>query len=443
MKLRKRVIPLFAALVLVVSACSQNTASQDNEKNKETTPASQQGDVALVSNTIESILKTKAGKYSGDTYDRAMVEKELDQFPKDLNADEAFSRLVHLVGEDYQGFFREFNAFDTSYKVNMKQPGGVNAPDVKEHTLNVEILLDASGSMAGLVDGSTKMDLAKGAIKQFVSSMPEGTAVSLRVYGHKGSNSSKDKKVSCESSEVIYPHGPYEEDAFQKALGKVKPTGWTPLGLAIRSAKQDLSKHAGEGAENIVYVVSDGIETCGGDPVKEAKQLHGSDIKAVVNIIGFDVDNAGQKALKKVADAGGGSYQTVSSAGDLKSYFQDEYTRLFNEWFDWQAIGINNLSDQRGEKLQEVMDLYAVFYELKDTDYAHLLEALDYLEGKQMLNREVIRSVKEKIYERDKVVKEYYESQEQKLKGVIDQEYQKLKEAIETKGESMKEKYRR
>ena len=441
MRLRKRVIPFVAALVLVVSACSQNTASQDNEKNKESIPASQQGDVPLVSNTIESILKTKPGKYSGDTYDRAMVEKELDQFPKDLNADEAFSRLVHLVGEDYQGFFREFNAFDTSYKVNMKQPGGVNAPDVKEHTLNVEILLDASGSMAGLVDGSTKMDLAKSAIKQFVSSMPEGTAVSLRVYGHKGSNSSKDKKVSCESSEVIYPHGPYEEDAFQKALGKVKPTGWTPLGLAIKSAKQDLSKHAGEGVENIVYVVSDGIETCGGDPVKEAKQLHGSDIKAVVNIIGFDVDNAGQKALKKVADAGGGSYQTVSSVRDLRAYFQAEFARLYSEWFDWEAFSIDELNQQRGEKLQKGLDQSGVFYDMEQKDLAHLLDAVNYLQGKGILSSEVGQQVSDKIYEREEVVKKYFESQYQKIKDAIEQEYEEMKRAIETKGESMREKY--
>lgn len=438
----RRAFSLFAALVLVITACSQNTSTQANKnKEEETTPTSQQGNVPLVSNTIESILKTK-GKYSGDTYDRALVEKELDQFPKDLNADEAFSRLVHLVGEDYQGFFKEFNAFDTSYDVNLKQPGDVDAPEGMGQTLNVEILLDASGSMAGIVDGSTKMDLAKSAIKQFVSSMPEGTAVSLRVYGHKGSNSNKDKKVSCESSEVIYPHGPYEEDAFKKALDKVKPTGWTPLGLAIQSAKQDLGKHAGEGVENIVYVVSDGIETCGGDPVKEAKELHGSDIKAVVNIIGFDVDNAGQKALKQVADAGGGSYQTVSSVGDLKSYFQAEYARLFSEWFDWQAFSIDELNQQRGEKVQNALDQSGVFYDMEQKDLAHLLEAVNYLQGKGILSGEVALQVADKIYEREEVVKEYFESQYQKLKDAIEQEYEEMKKAFETKGESMREKYR-
>ena len=80
--------------------------------------------------------------------------------------------------------------------------------------------------------------------------------------------------------------------------------------------------------ENIIYVVSDGIETCGGDPVKAAKELHQSEIQAIVNIIGFDVDNAGQRALKKVAEAGGGKYTTVNTGEDLRKHLEEEYERL-------------------------------------------------------------------------------------------------------------------
>lgn len=66
-------------------------------------------------------------------------------------------------------------------------------------TANIAILLDASGSMAQKIGGKTKMDLAKEAVNQFVSSMPEGSNVSLRVYGHKGSNSDNDKNFHVEA----------------------------------------------------------------------------------------------------------------------------------------------------------------------------------------------------------------------------------------------------
>lgn len=68
--------------------------------------------------------------------------------------------------------------------------------------------------------------------------------------------------------------------------------------------QKPIFKKANKPGQNIIYVVSDGIETCDGDSAKEAKELHDSNIKAVVNIIGFDVDSAGQKQLLSVAEAG-------------------------------------------------------------------------------------------------------------------------------------------
>ncbi len=91
---------------------------------------------------------------------------------------------------------------------------------------------------------------------------------------------------------------------FNQALDSFSPAGWTPLASAIQIAKEDLSKQTGENVENIIYVVSDGVETCDGDPVKVAKDLNESDIEAIVNIIGFDVDDEGQQQLKKSCGSG-------------------------------------------------------------------------------------------------------------------------------------------
>jgi Ca-activated chloride channel homolog len=81
-----------------------------------------------------------------------------------------------------------------------------------------------------------------------------------------------------------------------------------PLAASIAAAEKDLQ---GKEGNNVVYIVSDGIETCDGNPVEAAKKLHESNIKAEVNIIGFDVDNKGQQQLKAVAEAGGGEFQSV------------------------------------------------------------------------------------------------------------------------------------
>ncbi len=206
--------------------------------------------------------------------------------------------------------------------------------------MNVEILLDASGSMAGQVEGGRKMDLAKKAIQEFVAGVPEGAKVSLRVYGHKGSNQKKDKKVSCESNELVYPLQSYDSDEFEESLNQFQPTGWTPLASAIQGAHGDLKESGEDGVKtrNIVYVVSDGVETCGGDPVKEAKRLGESGIEPMVKIIGFDVDDAGQQQLKKVAEASKGSYQDIQSEDDLKEYLEAEKERLKREWKVGQLV---------------------------------------------------------------------------------------------------------
>ena len=51
-------------------------------------------------------------------------------------------------------------------------------------------------------------------------------------------------------------------------------------------------------------MISDGVETCDGDPVQAAKDLHNSNLNVTVNVIGFDVDQDGRKQLKETAQAG-------------------------------------------------------------------------------------------------------------------------------------------
>ena len=171
---------------------------------------------------------------------------------------------------------------DMTYTLDRELPSGVKGETGKAggKQVNVAILLDASGSMNEKVSGGVKMDLAKQAIQQFAADLPEGTNVSLRVFGHK---EGKSKKESCQSSETVYPLSSYDANSFDSALNKFGAQGWTPLAKAIRDARKrtSLHRHASDGVENIVYVVSDGEETCGGDPVKEAKELHTSDMKAI------------------------------------------------------------------------------------------------------------------------------------------------------------------
>ena len=89
---------------------------------------------------------------------------------------------------------------------------------------------------------------------------------------------------------------------------------------------------------NIVYLVSDGISTCDDDPVAAAKALYDSDITPIINVIGFNVDNDGQRQLKEVAKAVEGTYQDVQDAASLQKEL-DQANEIAKQWASLEKEG--------------------------------------------------------------------------------------------------------
>lgn len=360
------------------------------------------------------------GEFGGGKYDLKKIRPELDELSAAISANQLESKLIQLMAEDYRPYVKRFQEFDTSVIDIAAGPGSVREIELPEgQEVNVVILLDASGSMAEKVEGGEKMELAKSSIQSFVSNMPQGANVSLQVYGHKGSNSNSDKELSCNSIEEIYELGSYDNKRFQSSLKAIQPAGWTPLGGAIEQAKETLSDRTGSNVENIVYVVSDGIETCDGDPVAAAEALHKSNIQAVVNIIGFDVDDEGQKALLDVANAGGGTYQTVESKVALEKYFEGEFKRLRDEWQKWAKVHEEKARIIAAHKLSHLDQNHQNLRRLAEWEYVHFKDALAYLKEERHFESSTIREVESRFYQRREALKNYsYQTKEQLQKEV-------------------------
>lgn len=187
--------------------------------------------------------------------------------------------------------------------------------------LRAVIAVDASGSMAGQAGGEVKMQAATDAVTRFVQSLPGKAEIGLVVFGHKGSNDESGKAVSCAGVETLLPVGPDAAGAVTQALDAVQPTGWTPLATAIKAAGEALAPEAEEG-EQVVFIVSDGEETCGGDPVAAARVLHDSGTRAIVNVIGFDLPAEDRAKLTEVAEVGGGVYLDAASGDEVMKALQ-------------------------------------------------------------------------------------------------------------------------
>lgn len=173
---------------------------------------------------------------------------------------------------------------------------------------NLMFILDASGSMWGRVEGRTKIDIAKEVMTDLIKSLPTGTKVGLVAYGHR-------RKGDCQDVEELVPLGPLNKGQLLSHIKSLSPKGKTPLILSVRLTAERLK---GLEEETTIILVSDGQETCEGDPCALVKELKASGIKFVMHVIGFDVTDLERKQLQCLADAGGGTYYSAQTAREFK-----------------------------------------------------------------------------------------------------------------------------
>lgn len=427
---------LLFLITILATACTsvQETNGPETKKN--------QAEIKPYATEVEEMLTEGPGVFAGENYDKEKLEAELMKLPSNLTGEKAYQYLIHYLAEDYEPYVKKLDQFDTTYEIGSGPEGSVKQPsETQQKQTNVVVLLDASGSMAGRVDGYTKMTLAKNAILRFANSLPKGTNVSLRVYGHEGSNQRKDKEVSCKSTEQVYPLTPFKKDSFERSLHKFQPTGYTPIALAIEKAAQDLKGQ--DGNNNIVYIVSDGIETCGGDPVASAKSLHTSNIKPIVNIIGFDVDKSGQQALKEVAEAGGGEYATVEDDGDLRDYFDQQQRELVAAWLKWGVDTSLDLIKQKHKKRDELEKLaytgQGILNKIENKEYKNLKDAVRFLEDNGKISYEEMQVALKLIQNRSKKIDSYRKKRFYEINELLENNMYAIKEMVKEKSKKQRE----
>lgn len=355
----------------------------------------------LVEQHIDPELETlgpwdyfKYSKFIEETFE-PIVSKELQAYfekNKDLTSDQIYDYLVYqLASGQYKLYYEKLKSYEHGYVMPDLPEGEDEIELVKKQKTNVVILMDASGSMKASVAGGVKMDLAKETIKQFTGQLQEDANVSLFAYGHIGSGKDSDKEKSCQSIETIYPLSPYEETKFNEAMNSFQASGWTPLAGAIEKANELLSNYPHDKYKNIVYIVSDGIETCDGNPVEAAKKLNESNIEAKVNIIGFDVDDEGQKQLKQVAEAGGGDYATVRDKAELEDLILKKWKPSIFQVIGQQGILLHEYVDQQ----ERLINIHSSLYSASDYEASRIINAVDFLKNNQLISDEIGSAVRD------------------------------------------------
>ncbi len=173
----------------------------------------------------------------------------------------------------------------------------------------VEIILDASGSMLQKIGKDRRIDIARQTLTKLVTTtIPAGTPFAFRVFGR--------MEDSCQS-DLDVPLGPLNAQAVTAKIASLEPKNGakTAIGASLELVASDLRSVQGE---RLVILLTDGEETCGGDPAVAIEKLKKSGTTVRVNIVGFAIDDAKLAAtFRHWADAGSGGYFDAQSAAAL------------------------------------------------------------------------------------------------------------------------------
>ncbi|MFC3072102.1 vWA domain-containing protein [Shinella pollutisoli] len=169
------------------------------------------------------------------------------------------------------------------------------------------IVLDASGSMWGRIDGRAKIEIARETLHGVLRSVPAGNELGLMVYGHR-------EKGSCGDIELAVPPGAGTGNAIDAFVAGISPKGKTPLSAAVGEAA-DILRYTEDKAT--VVLVTDGLETCEADPCALASALESKGVDFTTHVVGFGLTEEEGRQVACLAENTGGRYFQAADAGAL------------------------------------------------------------------------------------------------------------------------------
>ena len=165
----------------------------------------------------------------------------------------------------------------------------------------VQVILDASGSMLKKLGQTRRIELARRALIDLTeNTLPTGIPFALRVFGHREADSCR--------TDLEVPLAPLDPSRVAAKIRSIeaKNLAKTPIADSLRQTLSDLASAKGP---RLVILVTDGEETCGGDPGQAIRELADAGIEARVSIVGFAIDEPLLKQrFEAWATLGGGRY---------------------------------------------------------------------------------------------------------------------------------------
>lgn len=189
-------------------------------------------------------------------------------------------------------------------------------------TTRILFILDASGSMVDKWEGKTRMAVAKDVLTKMVDSLKSipRLELALRVYGHEF-----DKRYNnCKDTKLEVPFKKGNHDLIKTKIKKIEPKGTTLISYSLEQSGNDFPTDPY--SRNVIILITDGIEACGGDPCALSLALQKKRIFLKPFVIGIGADENFIKAFECM-----GQYFDASKVSTFKTVMHDILTQTLKE----------------------------------------------------------------------------------------------------------------
>ena len=147
-------------------------------------------------------------------------------------------------------------------------------------------VFDGSQSMYGRWQSNTKFNIASRLFTNLLDSLKnlKNLEMALRVYGHQKQFPPQD----CNDTKLEVPFSKDNVARIKHVIRSIIPKGTTPIAFSLQQCINDFPPC--DNCRNVVVLITDGIEECGGDPCAVSYELQKKGIVLKPFIIGIGKD---------------------------------------------------------------------------------------------------------------------------------------------------------
>lgn len=175
------------------------------------------------------------------------------------------------------------------------------------------LVLDGSGSMwAQLPEGRSRIEVARDVLGDYLDTRDASVPLGVIAYGH-------NRRGDCSDIATIAPVAEQQAATLGPVLRGLMPRGKTPLAEALRRAAAELPATA-EAAD--IVLITDGLETCGGDPCAVAAELAAQGVPVRAHVVGLGLTEGEIRQIACVAEQTGGMVLATQSGTELAEALQ-------------------------------------------------------------------------------------------------------------------------